>query len=229
MRRRKFEEFASSVDQRIEGVHAEVGHIREEVVRKLERLDAWLITRDPSTRAAAEAYDGLRKQVSAGAKARRMHLVDLAKLDLLVRTLETRVAEDPSTSAKDIMESLSAHTRQWAADAGLSVVESVSNQTIGHFEIVEQSGDKPANSAEVLKPAYLDESDGNTILIRRGTARIVHDPTLQPSAGDRDVAGSGQAESAADSQHVTGGLVREAGQADDRSDQQSTGSGEGSA
>ncbi|MBP1326375.1 hypothetical protein JOF28_001607 [Leucobacter exalbidus] len=53
--------------------------------RQLDRIHTALLVRDPGTSLSSDAYEGLRKQVVASARARTQHVAQLAEIDVALR------------------------------------------------------------------------------------------------------------------------------------------------
>jgi hypothetical protein len=146
--RRRLERF----EARQEAMLAQIGHITTA-----------LIVREPGTALSANAYDGLRKQVSIAARDRRQHLA---------RLVELMEAIDNGATP----ETLRRKCEQWCHESGLESVTDVSGSEAHWFRIVE--GDGPA--VEVLTPAWVDTEVGH--LIQRGTARRVRRESVDEDA-----------------------------------------------
>ena len=135
-----------------------------ELLSRLDRLEVSLMIRDPGSALAADAYDGLRKQVIAAAQARMSHLVQLAEMREAIRK------QAP-------LETLSDLVKEWSRQAGLEVATGSDDPS--QFEIVSGKGD----SLEILTPAYVDTVTGR--VVRRGEARATEsvsaaEPDLKP-------------------------------------------------
>ena len=130
------------------------GKARDQLVAKMERqLDliyTALVVRDPGTSVAAEAYEGLRKQVVAGATARQAHVAQLAEFDVALRR---------GASTADLL----ALSAQWLDQAG---VERIEDPTVRDaFD----SSVPPGVTAEVEIPAYVNTTTRQ--LVRQGRLR----------------------------------------------------------
>jgi hypothetical protein len=137
----------------------------QEIVERLNRLEheaellrTVFIVKEPNTGLAAEAYDGLRKQVAASAAERRSHLAQLASMAVAVRR---------ASSVEDVRPQV----QEWMAQAG--VVELTTTPHGNHpqdlFEDLEGSGFSDGQSIEVIEPAYVDRQTG--VVLRLGRAR----------------------------------------------------------
>lgn len=107
-----------------------------EVKQLVSSINSALIVREPGTALAAEAYEGLRRQVAQATAERHAHLTQL------VRILE---ALDKGVSA----ESLQLLVEQWAEQAGLRRWHEPDPAEF--FEVM-GTGDGPL---EVLQPAWV--------------------------------------------------------------------------
>lgn len=126
----------------------------DKVDRSLEKIEMVTLFREPPAAAAADAYNGLRKQVIASVSERTSHLTQLAQFDAVLRGGAT--AED-----------LASLTREWLAQASLIVVED-HNAASEAFELVGEGNDA---SAVVRRPAYVDSITGR--VVRMGVAERV--------------------------------------------------------
>jgi hypothetical protein len=137
----------------------------EEVKSLLGSINSALIVREPGTALAADAYDGLRRQVAAATAERHAHLAQL------VRILE---ALDNGVSA----ESLQQLVEQWAEQAGLRRWDKP--DPVELFEIM-GTGDGPL---EVVQPAWVDGDQSN--LVKQGLLKRHKSPpetSTSPSHG----------------------------------------------
>jgi hypothetical protein len=121
--------------------------------RRAEKMEVILMVREPSSGAAAEAYEGLRKQVVTAVTERLAHLSQLVQLDAAL-------------SAGSSTESVAKLVRGWLEQASLAQVGDP-NHPDRHmlFEMLEDLG----GDVQVLEPAYVDTVTGR--VIRRGSAR----------------------------------------------------------
>jgi hypothetical protein len=131
----------------------------QEIMRKVDQLERHidllhmaLIVRDPGTPIAADAYEGLRKQVAAAARERQAHLVQLALMDETLR----------STNEPEAARSMLSEFMQ---QAGIVTVEDPQERDM--YQVVGGSG----SLLEIISPAYVEEGSGR--LIRQGKARAV--------------------------------------------------------
>lgn len=147
-----------------------------EIVHKLDLLYTALVVRDPGTSMAADAYDGLRKQVIAASTSRQAHAVQLAEIDVALRR---------GAALRDL-ERLS---DQWLRQAGIVTVADPDMRP--YFE----PSNLPLGDAEVELPAYVIEATGQVVRqgrLRRRTAEQV--ATLPPHV-EEDLAPSETVES----------------------------------
>lgn len=140
-----------------------------EVISLLNRLDAAVVVRDPGSARSAEAFDGLRRTVIAGAKARRAHVSHLL-------ALRDSIANGAT------VEAIANRINDFVEELGLFAVENTDNAE--WFEIVEGEGDH----LECIEPAVVDETELGRVLIRPGKARRFHASSQQGIAleGDDD-------------------------------------------
>ena len=127
----------------------------------LNRIDAALVIRDPGNARSADAYDGLRKMISAGGKGRRDHLHNLVDL--------AQALERGAT-----LETIRERTEEWCDKAG--IIRHESPEPADYFIIVEGEG----SVIEVVTPAWIDKD--TTSLIRKGTTRRVPNPDPNPDS-----------------------------------------------
>jgi hypothetical protein len=152
----------------------------DQLDRRVEKMEVIIMVREPSTGVAAEAYDGLRKQVVAAVTERTAHLKQLAQIDAAL------------TAGADA-DMIGKMVRGFADQANLGRVTDP-----GHperdllFELVEDLGGRP----EVLEPAYVDVNNGR--VIRRGSMRRTvsaarHSAPPAPGPGQQGDPGQHQA------------------------------------
>ena len=132
-----------------------------EVKALVASINSALIVREPGTALAAEAYDGLRRQIARAASDRQAHLVEL------VRTIE---ALDNGVSG----ESLRRLVEGWAEQAGLRRWE---EPTPADFFEVMGEGEGPL---EIVNPAWI--AGDPVMLVKPGLARRAQPP--EPSRSD---------------------------------------------
>lgn len=125
----------------------------DQLDRRAEKMEVILMVREPTVGAAAEAYDGLRKQVIAAVGDRTAHLKQLAQLDAALAA-----GAGADAAAKLV--------RDFADQAALERVTNAEHPDRNLlFEIVEDLG----GDYEVLEAAYVDAKTGR--VIRRGSMR----------------------------------------------------------
>lgn len=141
-----------------------------------ELIKTVLIVREPETVHAANAFEGLRKQVVAAAAERRSHLNQLVSM---------AVAAARATSVGD----LEAQVAEWLNQAGVRELHDVPDGARPQdvFENLEGASLEGATSFEVVEPAYVDERTG--MLLRLGRVRSAVAPPTGIDA-DRSEAGS---------------------------------------
>lgn len=123
----------------------DLAHIRDQV----NRIEAALTVREPGSSISAEAFEGLRRQVVAGAAERRRLLVCLADL---------RSAIDQGAT----LEALTMTLDSWCDQAGLT--SSPDFRNLDHYERLPASDD----SVHIHRRAWVDQATG--AVIRRGLA-----------------------------------------------------------
>lgn len=117
----------------------------DRVDRRVERIEIVTIVRDPASDLAADAYEGLRRQVIAAASERVAHLAQLAQF---------HAAFFAGASA----EQLGRMVAEWMGQASLELVEDPQRE--GVYEYV-GSGD--LSTARLVRPAYVDAATGRVI------------------------------------------------------------------
>lgn len=121
----------------------------------LVRLDAALVVREPGSARAAEAYDGLRKQVNQASKNRRAHVAHLLALSDSIRRGADR-------------ELVSKRVEEFLLELGVSRSDSTENPDWFEIEAGEGRG------LEVTEPAVIETTDdGTRSVVRLGKARRV--------------------------------------------------------
>jgi hypothetical protein len=124
----------------------------------LNRLDSAVVVRDPGNTRSAEAYDGLRKQITQSGKNHRTHMAHLLSLsDSLERGADIDLIRD---RVNDFMNEI-----------GLQRTTDTSMEHV--FEIVEGDG----SGLECIEPAVIELLDGGTYApVRLGKARRIKGP-----------------------------------------------------
>lgn len=124
-----------------------------------ELIKTVLIVKEPNTIHAAEAFEGLRKQILASSGERRAHLSQLVAM---------AVAVARASSLDDVRAQLG----EWMSQAGIVTLDGVPK---GHrpsdlFEALEGTLED-AEAIDVEEPAYVDGQNGS--ILRTGRARPV--------------------------------------------------------
>jgi hypothetical protein len=127
----------------------------DQLDRRAEKMEVILMVREPTAGAAAEAYDGLRKQVVAAVTERMAHLTQLVQLDAALTA-----GTDADAAGKLVRSFVEQASLERVADADHHDRDLL-------FELVEDLGGRP----EVLEPAYVDAITGR--VIRRGSIRRI--------------------------------------------------------
>ena len=144
MRKNERDELAEAVDHMMA--------LLDRVDRTTEQMQTVLMIREPSSTAAAEAYEGLRKQVIATSTARRQHLAQLAEFDTALRN------GADAQALRSLVDS-------WIEQAALARVRTAKDSDIDLlFELTEDTG--PV--LKVTAPAYVDTKSGSVIRTGRG-------------------------------------------------------------
>lgn len=125
----------------------------DQLDRRTEKMEVILMVREPTTSVAAEAYEGLRRQVVTAAGDRMAHLAQLVQLDAAL------IAGADADSVGRLVGS-------WVEQASLErVVNPEHPKRDLLFETVEDLGGRH----EVLEAAYVDTATGR--VVRRGSIR----------------------------------------------------------
>ena len=115
------------------------------------RIEAALVVRDPGTARSAEAFEGLRKQVAAASRNRRVHLSHLV-------TLATDIEKGAN------LETISRRVDDLLREAGVDRTRDTS--IVGAFEF-----DGVGDDVVVQEHAWVDVlEDGSAIVLRQGRA-----------------------------------------------------------
>jgi hypothetical protein len=142
--------------------------LADQIDRKTDRLDVIQMLRDPGSNAAADAYEGLRKQIVAAVGERSSHLNQLVAFDVALRQGATE-------------EDLARLTAEWLNQAAVVLVTDPDHPERDHlFEVLGGEGD----ALVVRQPAYVDAQTGR--LLRAGRAERVS--TAEPPAETEAVA-----------------------------------------
>lgn len=133
--------------------------------RHSDRMSTVLMVREPATSDAADAYEGLRKQVVNAFTERRSHLSQLVQLDDALSR-----GADPRT--------LAAMAGSWLEQASLRRVRDFSDPRGRElFEVLGEPGDH----MEVVAPAYVDELTGRPVRLGRIRAAAAPQPVPRPA------------------------------------------------
>jgi hypothetical protein len=146
--------FATNRTTRLEALQAEIH-------RQLETIVTALIVSEPRTGLAAEAFDGLRRNIAFAAQERRRQLSQLVTF--------TDAIERGAT-----IDTLRARCEQWCAEAGLQRHADPAAEP-DWFQVVE--GEGPV--IEPIEPAWIDSA--NRVLVKPGTARRAPAPEPAPA------------------------------------------------
>lgn len=117
--------------------------------RQLDRIYTALLVRDPGTSLSSDAYEGLRKQVVASARARTQHVAQLAEID---------VALQRGVNISDLQNLVDG----WLRQAGIERIEDPRMPDV--WDSVPNS-----HEVEVEIPAYVDTEVGR--LVHQGRLR----------------------------------------------------------
>jgi len=134
----------------------------DQLERRAERMETILLVREPTSMVAADAYEGLRKQVVSAVSERHGHLSQLVEIDHALRH-----GADPIV--------LRSFVDAWFEQANLLRISDPAGPDADlAFELIED-GDGPL---EVVEPAYADGTTGR--LVRRGRVRRAGRPLPSP-------------------------------------------------
>ena len=135
----------------------------QEIKDLLIAINAALVVRDPGNARAAEAYEGLRKQLNAGVKSHRSHIGHLVTLsESLNRNADIELIRD---RVNDFLQEL-----------GIRTIRDYIPQL---FEVVETI-DGNEDGFEILEPALAEEFEGGLSELRKGKVRIIRGPIPDP-------------------------------------------------
>lgn len=123
----------------------------DEIRSLTERIEAALVVRDPGSARSAEAFEGLRKQVAAASRSRRVHLSHLV-------TLATDIEKGAN------LETVSRRVDDLLRESGVDRTRDTS--IAGAFEF-----DGEGDDVVVQEHAWVDVlEDGSAIVLRQGRA-----------------------------------------------------------
>jgi hypothetical protein len=158
--------------ERVDARLAEQARLLDVLDRRSERAETILMIREPASTVAADAYEGLRRQILAATSERLSHLSQLAQID-------AALAHGADSAA------LRALVAGWFSDCGLTKVTDTRRQDVDLlFDVLGSGTDE---NLVAVEPAYVDTLSGR--VIRRGRARRVtetpiDEPTPQSSTDD---------------------------------------------
>lgn len=127
--------------------------LAQQIERRLDKMETVLIIREPSSTVAAEAYDGLRKQVITALSERQAHITQLVQF---------AAALDAGAD----LARLSSMVSGWLESAN---VIATSDPGAPDADILFQTVEDLGGPVEVLAPAYIDTSVNR--VIRQGRIR----------------------------------------------------------
>lgn len=136
-----------STRQQLQETLDRVCGLLDQLERRTEKMETILMVREPSSMAAADAYEGLRKQVVSTSTERLTHLAQLVQLNS---------ALSHGTDA----DTLGRMVRDWTEQASvLEITDPVAPNSDLMFVMVEDLG----GPIQVLEPAYVDGVTGRVI------------------------------------------------------------------
>lgn len=160
MARKAYEALESTIEA--------VSETLDQLDRRSERMEVVLMVREPGSAVAADAYEGLRRQVVAAVEERFAHLAQLVQFDAAIR------------NGADLTV-LNKMVTGWCEAANLALITDPAHpQAEELYEVVEDNG----GPLTVVDPAYVDQTSGR--IVRRGRAarsRIEQEVTLSTPAG----------------------------------------------
>ncbi|HEY3239155.1 MAG TPA: hypothetical protein VGL92_06305 [Acidimicrobiia bacterium] len=122
---------------------------------RLARIEGMLLLKDPGAARAAEAYDGLRRQILGASAERTAHLVHLAQFDAAL-------------GAGEPVGALALLAADLLAQAGLDRCDDPAQA--GAFDV---SPGNESGELRVVEPAYVETHTGR--VVRRGRVAPVRD------------------------------------------------------
>jgi hypothetical protein len=136
----------------IAGVLHRLQQLVDQLDRRMERIETVVMVREPQTPMAAEAYEGLRKQVINAASSRMNHLTQLTQWDAAIRH---------GAGTQDLTDMLDS----WFEQSGLErVTDAGPGELDRYFEFV---GARSGGPVEVMAPAYVDSVTGRVVRLGR--------------------------------------------------------------
>ena len=142
---RKQTELLQDVQERIKGLE-----------REAELFRTVLIVKEPGSVVAAQSFEGLRKQIVAGAAERRSHLTQLVSM---------QVAVSRATSVDDLLPQVA----EWLEQAGIAQLTHVPTGSSVAEVFEDLTGEGLDGTIEIVEPAYVDSQTG--ALLRLGRAQ----------------------------------------------------------
>jgi hypothetical protein len=127
-----------------------------ELEHQAELIKLVLTVKHPDTKDAAQAFDGLRKQITAATAERRSHLTQLVAMS---------VAVSRATSVDDLVPQV----REWMEQAGVREVTELPPGTPAYELFEDVDGNGLDGEIETVEPAYVDRE--TNALLRLGRAR----------------------------------------------------------
>lgn len=126
----------------------------QSIDHSMDRVEVATMVREPSTGLAADAYEGLRRQVVAAAAERTAHLVQLARFAEAVRTGDTGA--------------LPLLVEDWLRQAGVERREDPTDDAC--FDVLDT--DDPGAPRTVLRPAYVDAATSRPVLMGQASTSV---------------------------------------------------------
>ena len=144
-----------------------------DLCHQLEIMKTILIVKEPGSTMAADAFEGLRKQIVAVAQEHWAHLAQLATMDVAVN----HVAE---------VSELRRVSKEWLDQAGVLRVDDPGHKDAAeNFETVGRGSEV----VEIFQPAYVDSATGRVIKAGRlklGDIRRIQVDTDVQADGEHD-------------------------------------------
>jgi hypothetical protein len=162
------------------GSNDEVASALREVSDRLRQLEhdadlikTVLVVKEPQTVHAANAYEGLRKQVIAAAGERRAHLAQLAAMAVAV-------------SRAGSVDDLRPQVRDWLQQAGVAEIRTLPEGAPPQdlFEDVDGGSLEGVTRLEVSEPAYVDANTGALLRLGRARAAVLDSVPVTDRGGN---------------------------------------------
>jgi hypothetical protein len=147
----------------------------DRISRSIEKIEVATIVREPSSKVAVDAYDGLRRQIVAAAGERMAHLHQLALFAEAVATNRPAAELTPLVA-------------EWLQQAGVEQVTDPRDDS--YFDVLGGTG----TELRVLRVGYRDTVTGRPIVM--GQAERVEHAMAPRARADVADAGDGQWEAA---------------------------------